>query len=78
MTEDTNNPKEGNKNQNASTLVWFGFFFLLVGVTAFLKPVFYFRGGIVDFSGFNHLVGFGLFVFGLLSIVLGARRKKTP
>lgn len=74
MDEATKNRNRDNKIQDGSTLVWWGVAFLLLGAIAFVKPIFYFRGGMIDFTGFNHLVGIGLFVFGFVSIVVGARK----
>lgn len=51
-----------------SALLGAGILWIGVGIIAILKPVFYFRGAYVDFTGYNILAGIVLIMIGLTYI----------
>ncbi len=51
-----------------SALLGMGIFWIGTGVIAILKPVFYFRGAYVDFTGYNIPAGSVLIMIGMTYI----------
>ena len=52
-----------------SALLGFGILWIGVGIIALLKPVFYFKGSYVDFTGYNKLAGSVLIAIGIAYLV---------
>lgn len=49
-------------------LILFGVCWIFTGIKTLFKPVYYFRGAYVDFTGWNIQVGVALIVVGILFI----------
>lgn len=52
-----------------------GVVFIIIGVKTITKPVYYFRGAYVDFTGINIQVGSVLLVLGIVFVCLGLNKK---
>ena len=61
-----NFPKDESKGPitKPALLIW-GLFWIGIGITTLAKPVYYFRGAYVDFTGYNLQVGTGLIIIGV-------------
>jgi hypothetical protein len=69
-------PKDESKAPitKLALLIW-GLFWICIGVTTLFKPVYYFRGAFIDFTGYNVQVGTGLIILGIA--LMAAYFKRT-
>lgn len=54
----------------------FGIFFMLVGFYTISEPKYYFRGGYVDFTGYNVPVGWSLMIIGIVFMGFSFHKSK--
>jgi uncharacterized membrane protein (DUF485 family) len=67
-------PNNDNKRLEKSALILFGIFWVIIGIQTLFKPIYYFRGAYVDFTGCNIQVGIGLILIGFVFIAVYFRK----
>jgi uncharacterized membrane protein len=67
---------QDNKRSDRLALVFFGILWILVGIKTLFKPIYFFRGAYVDFTGYNGFVGSGLIIFGVVLLLVYFNKMK--